>query len=121
MAQNDMRAAAVFGAKTEIISDLPPTAISTLAASSTSTRFRNLDQSVALARAGSGKERSLIPTRTGRHLGTLGRVRAAISHPGAVPLRNLARNGEPCSRVDGSGGMPRGGCPSRRDIQAGRS
>jgi hypothetical protein len=47
MAQNDMRAAAVFGAKTEIISDLPPTAISTLAASSTSTRFRNLDQSVA--------------------------------------------------------------------------
>jgi hypothetical protein len=66
MAQNDMRAAAVFGAKTEIISDVPPTAISTLAASSTSTRFRNLDQSVALARAGSGKERSLIPTRTGR-------------------------------------------------------
>jgi hypothetical protein len=42
MAQNDMCAAVAFGAKTEIISDVPPTALSTLAASSTSTRFRNL-------------------------------------------------------------------------------
>ncbi len=50
MAQNERRAAAVFGAKTEIISDLPPTAIYTLATPSTSTRFRNLDQPVALAR-----------------------------------------------------------------------
>jgi hypothetical protein len=47
LAQNEKRAAVVFGAKTETISDVPPTALSTLAASSTSTRFRNLDQPLA--------------------------------------------------------------------------
>ena len=35
-AQNDMRAAIAFGTKTEIVSDLPPTALDTLAAPSTS-------------------------------------------------------------------------------------
>ncbi len=51
MTRNDMRAVAAFGAKTDIMSDLPPTAIYTLAAPSTPTQFRSLDRSVALAKA----------------------------------------------------------------------
>jgi hypothetical protein len=47
MAQNDMRAAVAFGAKSEIVSDLPSTALSTLTAPSTSPRFRNLDPPLA--------------------------------------------------------------------------
>jgi hypothetical protein len=53
--QNHMRVAVAFGAKTAIVSDVPPTALATLAAPSTSTRFRNLDPPVALTRAGSGQ------------------------------------------------------------------
>jgi hypothetical protein len=55
LAPNARCAAAVVEAKTEIISDVPPTAISTLAAPFPSTRFRNLDPPLALTRAGSGK------------------------------------------------------------------
>src|SRR3712207_6325772 len=52
MTLNERCAAAVFGAKTEIISDVPPTAISMLAAPSASTWFRNLDQPVPEADIG---------------------------------------------------------------------
>jgi hypothetical protein len=73
-AQNGMRAAVAFGAKTEIVSDVPPTALDTLAAPFPSTRFRNLDQPLALARtacdpkqtwvAGSNLERATTLYRT---------------------------------------------------------